>query len=95
MRLIIEYQVGDGCTFSGTDTVPVEYESAEAFAVDFEKAVRDSRGSNNRGDFIFANREWNDDHHGYQDSGKWTYWGPTILTVDEWFELHNHRGGGR
>jgi hypothetical protein len=39
MRLIIEYDVTDGCTFSCTNTFPLEYESAEQLLVDIEHNV--------------------------------------------------------
>lgn len=92
MRLVIEFTAGDGYTYSCTETVPVEYESAEAFAVDFEKAVQDSYDSpaNNFGEFMFAGHKWRNDNHGYHQSDSpyfWMYDAPNIFTVDEWFEL--------
>lgn len=86
MRLVIEFHIGDGFT----ETVPVEYESAEAFAVDFEKATLDSYNSGaNYGAFWFAGHECWSTNHGYQDNGKFVYDAPTILTVDEWFAARN------
>ena len=83
MRLIIEYTVGDGCTYHCINTEPVEYESPEAFAVDFEKAVKDAVNCH---DFFFAGRAWVPSNHGYYDSNRvWWYTAPDILTVDEWF----------
>ncbi len=90
MRLVIEFHIGDGCTFSCTETFPVEYESAEAFAVDFEKATLDSYNSGApNGAFWFAGHEWVTENHGYQDNGKFVYDAPDILTVDEWFAARN------
>lgn len=43
MRLVIQFQVGDRYTYSATETVPVIYESAEAFAVDFETFCLDNK----------------------------------------------------
>lgn len=37
--LILLYQIGDGYTFTATDTVPVMAESKEAFMDDFELAM--------------------------------------------------------
>ena len=90
MRLVIEFHIGDGCTFSCTETVPLWYESAEAFAVDFEKATLDSYNSGaNCGDFVFARREWCSNNHGYHANGKFVYDAPDIYTVDEWFAARN------
>jgi len=80
MRLVIEYVSGDGCTYHCTDTVPVEYESAEAFAVDFERAVRQAAQPKIY-EFVFANRTFQTD--AFFLGG--TYYPPEILTVDEWF----------
>ena len=85
MRLIIEYQVSDGCTYSCTVTQPVVYESAEHFAVDFEQFCR-----NTLADCLacfptlpkFAGIEW-DPTDFITDDG---YFGPQIMTVDEYFE---------
>jgi len=40
MRLVVQYSVGDGCSWYAEITVPVVYESAEAFLVDFEEIVK-------------------------------------------------------
>lgn len=86
MRLVIVYHMGDGCTYSCTETVPVEYESAEAFAVDFEKVAMDTYNTGaNYGAFMFAGHEWYTENHAYYDNGENVYDAPTILTVDEWF----------
>lgn len=42
-RLVITYQVSDGCTYSCDVVVLVVYDSPEAFIVGFEKACRDAR----------------------------------------------------
>jgi len=90
MRLVIEYVSGDGCTYHCTDTVPVEYESAEAFAVDFEDAVRlaaqrkiilDRPAQPKIYEFVFASCTFQTDAF-FRDG---TYYPPEILTVDEWF----------
>jgi hypothetical protein len=85
MRLVIEYSVGDGYTYSCDVTVPVVYESAEAFAVDFEKFCKDLESSGKvcslYGD-VFAGQEW--DVSSFFEDG--VYYAPRISTVDEWFE---------
>jgi hypothetical protein len=84
MRLVIEYHDGDGCTYSCDVTVPVVYESAEAFAVDFEKFCKDikssGKGNSLYGD-SFAGQKW--DVSGFFEDG--VYYAPRISTVDEWF----------
>lgn len=84
MRLVIEYVVGDGCTYHCTNTTPIEYESAEAFAVEFEEACRVNL-LNTRWplqNFTFAGKEW-DVSDFYFDG---IYIAPEIFTVDEWFK---------
>jgi hypothetical protein len=86
MRLVIEYNVGDGYTWSATNTVPVEYESAEAFFVEFEEACKEARVQAKQTrcrwvEFTFAGREWDADNFFEED----VYYPPEILTVDEWF----------
>jgi len=90
MRLVIVYQMGDGYTYSCRNTVPVEYESAEAFAVEFEKAAKDSyKTGANYGNFMFAGHKWSSQNHAYYDNGKDVYDEPTVLTVDEWFDRNS------
>ena len=83
MRLVIEYHDGDGCTYSCNVTVPVLYESAEAFAVDFEKFCMDIKSSGKYSLYgnSFAGQEW-DASFFFEDE---VYFPPNIYTVDEWF----------
>ena len=39
MRLVVQFQIGDGCTYSCTETIAVVYDSAEQLLVDLEDAV--------------------------------------------------------
>ena len=92
MRLVIEYTVGNGCSWSADNTVPVEYESAEAFAVEFEEACKEARvqAKQSNGhwlEFTFAGREWDADCFFLDD----VYCPPEVLTVDEWFS-RPHQG---
>jgi hypothetical protein len=91
MQLVIEHGAGDGCTWWCTCTIPVIYESAEAFAVDFEAFClqnRDVRGYSNP---KFAGHTWDmeDFFPCNQDSERGEYTAPEIYTVDEWFAHHN------
>jgi hypothetical protein len=78
MRLVIEHTVGDGCSWHAINTIPVEYESAEAFAVEFEEACEQARA---RLEFTFAGKVWGADNF-FEDG---VYYPPEVLTVDEWF----------
>lgn len=81
MRLVVEYAIGDGYTYSAMRTVPVEYESAEAFFVEFEEACQEAMKKEWRNGFMFAGKEW--DATDFFSEGD--YYPPQILTVDEWF----------
>jgi hypothetical protein len=83
VRLIIEWEDTDGATYSCRRSVPVSYDSAEAFAVDFEAACKANQQTRRPGIDTFK--------FGGQD-----FWGPmffedgefvmpSINTVDEWF----------
>lgn len=81
MRLVIETTVGDGYTWHAIVTVPVEYESPEAFSVDFEEACLQNK--NNHMPFHFAGKDWNAQNFIFEGE----YYAPEIFTVDEWFDL--------
>jgi hypothetical protein len=91
-RFVIEYTVSDECTYSCTVTLPIEYKSAEDLIVDFEAAATKAMNLNyfdrefvlggitfNAGDFF------EQDVSSGSEQPKSTYFGPTILTIDEWF----------
>ena len=82
MRLIIQYDVGDGYTWSGTETIPVAYESGEAFIVDFEEFVKDKVAKKDVFNLCkFAGRDWDITDFNTGDSFYW----PQVYTVDEFF----------
>jgi hypothetical protein len=82
MRLIVEYHVGDGCTFECDTTVPVVYESAEAFLVHFEEICHARIHMNWREHhFTLGGQEFNADFFFFE--GK--FQAPDIMTVDEFF----------
>ena len=85
MRLIIQYDVGDGYTWSGTETIPVAYESGEAFIVEFEDFVKDKVGKDDMLNLQkFAGIEWDITDFYNARSGGGYYW-PRVYTVDEFF----------
>lgn len=82
-RLIVEWTDSDGCTYSCTNTLPVLYESAEAFAVEFEawckinaSAVPVRRAS------TFAGQDF-EAYHFFEEG---VYSPPRVYTVEEWFQ---------
>lgn len=93
MRLVIKWNHGDGCTYSCDETEPVEFESAEAFIVGFEDALKAAHKAG-KGEFQFAGRDWWEDQFYYRKEDRnGRYLGkemslPRVLTVDEWFEQY-------
>lgn len=86
MRLIIEYNVGDGYTWSGTITIPVVYESAERFIVDFEAFCKENHKYNpNKPITKFAGHEFDVSDFFYGEEID-TFSAPQIYTVDEYFK---------
>lgn len=94
MRLVIKWSHGDGYTYSCDETEPVEFESAEAFIVGFEEALKAAH-EGRKNEFQFAGRDWSEDHFYYRtEDRKGNYTGkamslPEVLTVDEWFERYS------
>lgn len=82
MRLIVEYEVTDGFTYHCTNTVPVVYESAEAFLVDFELSLKGLKGNHEITGYItLGNQEF--DSGDFVEDGM--YYPPNVYTLDEWF----------
>jgi hypothetical protein len=80
MRLVIQYNNTDGHTFHLTETVPIEYESAEKFLIDFEeqhKSCYSAKGFLVKYTFHLAG--WEFEPSLFEDEL------PTVLTVDEWY----------
>lgn len=99
MRLIMQYQDSDDCTYSCTVTLPFIYESAEAALEDFStvlnatvKAWNDYRNDNSvgftvpkcDGYFTFAGHEFTIGDF-ISNGGKSVYL-PEIYTIDEYFK---------
>lgn len=93
MKLVIVAHYGDGCTWSCTETLPVEYESEEAFAVDFEEAMKKARAnkvSYSMWDLEFAGQRWDVSQFFYTPykSKEEVYNPPEIYTLEDWWEKH-------
>jgi hypothetical protein len=80
-RLIIEYNVSDGCTYNCTNTVPVLYESGEAFLVDFEAWCKQHKDGNGSNADKFAGQEFSP----YNFFEHEVFYAPNVYTVEEWF----------
>jgi hypothetical protein len=80
MRLVLTYVQGDGYTYSCDVALPVDYESGEALLVDFEAEARDAY-QRQVAYFAVAGRQFSTQN--FFDQG--SYYGPEVLTVDEWF----------
>lgn len=102
-KLVIVYGVGDDCTWSAEITAPLEYESAEAFLVDFstwaEKACADAKINQTypRGEFAVGVHTFDIADFSYKktkeswDKSKgddWVVYLPEIHELDEWFEKY-------
>lgn len=83
-RLILEYQSGDDCTWSATNTLAVEYASAEALAVDFEAAIKAAHAEK-KSSCLIAGHTLNPSYFFYQDQDSSVYVDPFIGTFEEWF----------
>lgn len=82
MRLVVITNYSDDCTYSFDETVPVEYESPEAFLVDFEKACYNNKDKSfTQRQFILGNGRF--DASDYFEGNEFNP--PTILTLDEWY----------
>lgn len=91
MQLVIEHDAGDRYTWWARCTIAVIYESAEAFAVDFEAFCLQNRDVRGHPDPAFAGHTWDmGDFFPYnEDYEIGEYTAPEIYTVDEWFAHHN------
>jgi hypothetical protein len=81
-RLVVEYNVSDGCTYGYAITLPILYESPEAFLVDFDteltKAYARYAGERT---FNLGGQNFNaDDFRGDNASEI-----PEVMTLSEWF----------
>jgi hypothetical protein len=59
MRLVLEYTVTDDCTYSFTETVPVEYASPEDLIVDLMDAALAALNGPGDGTFKLVGRSFN------------------------------------
>lgn len=77
-RLVMCFTVGDGCTYSCSETIPFKYESSEAALVDFEELIKRSEFES---EVTFAGQTFSPSD--FFENG--VFYGPNIYTIDEWF----------
>ena len=87
MRLVVQYSVGDGCSWYAENTIPVVYDSAEAFLVDFEEIVKPYMDKNSsryyaKREFVLGGQQFDCSDFFFEKQ----YQQPDVMTVDEWFE---------
>lgn len=86
MKLVLAYAAGDGYTWWANVRLPIEYESAEAAAVDFEKLCKDALDAYKSNwasiDFAFCQHKFCASD--FFIDGK--YSAPDFWTIDEWFQ---------
>lgn len=97
-KLVMTFTIGDGCSWSCDETLPIEYESPEALIVDFMEAAWKAHREKTK--FIFAGYEfWLEmfirrTEEPFNGNGKKQmrqiaphYYEdpPTIQTLEEWF----------
>ena len=79
MKLVVRYNVSDGCTFSCDITQPIEYDSAEALIVAFEEAIKEGIQEFEIGKHTFNACDF------ICESGSYSL--PDIYTLEEWFAI--------
>ena len=86
MKLVMCYSIGDGCTFSCDVTLPIEYESAEAAIVEFERLCLEARALKwpDSQEFWFAGHEFEPSPFFWRNTPD-RFDSPDFLTIDEWF----------
>jgi hypothetical protein len=91
-RLVITFWIGDGCTYSSEITVPLEYESPEAFLVNFAdwaaECINQAKVNKTyiQGRFTVGSYEFDVTDHVFRNgSGNWSIDLPEVYTLEEWF----------
>lgn len=88
MRFVMEYSIGDGYTWHGTDIVPFEYESKEQFLYDMMTACLSAV---EKKEYVFnlIGRDFDLLYFGYfknkEKQKGFEFSEPRIQTLEEWF----------
>lgn len=90
-RFVLTISYGNGCSWSATETIPIEYVNKESLWVELNSAIKEAYANKVFGWFKFSNREICVDWFMEVDE-KGRYFLPEypveeheIETVDEWF----------
>lgn len=78
MKIVMMYTQTDGCTYASDCTLPINHESVEAAAYEFEQALSQAE----LGVFEVFNKEFWAAH--FNDEYR-----PEFLTIDEWFDKYS------
>jgi len=104
-KLVVVYQVSDGCTYSSEETVPLEYKSTEELICDFADwtalQIQTAVDSDTYpcGTIWFGNKQFDVQNFVYPiekpkwDKSKGKQYGinlPDIFVLDEWFEKNKN-----
>lgn len=95
-RLVVTVQITDDCTYSCDDVIPFEYESAEAFLVNLETAIKAAVAKVDakkmmwvNGEFVAGGKTFDINSFVYHVAEQKSYFEivlPDVFTLDEWFE---------
>jgi hypothetical protein len=92
-KLVVAFWTGDGCTYSFENTVPLEYESPEAFICNFADwaagciDLAKVKQTYIKGMFKVGSYEFDVTDHVFQtEAGNWSIDLPEVYTLEEWFE---------
>jgi hypothetical protein len=81
MRIVIHDVQTDGCTYSCSINVPLDYESPEAFERDFKSAA-ETAFLEKKFEFSFCGIDWTTAEHCQNDFTC----SPSAYSLDAWFE---------
>lgn len=84
MKLIVEYNETDGCTYNCYNTLPIEYESRNKFHRDFEEYCYNQKKIDFSDDVGFLNTGL----YAGQFFEDGVYYPPIISYLEYWFELN-------
>lgn len=96
-RLVISYQYGDGYSYSGTDTIAIEFESKRKLEDAILDIVQEEIRNRNKEKFSYSfklsDHEFEFDFDNFiQHGNELAEEFPKIQTLDEWFEENKVSG---
>lgn len=88
MKLVAYWTTSNGFTTSNDYVQPFEYESEEAFMVDFENVIR-KNFAECKYDIVFAGVQWDISHFFYHYGQELVTDLPEVLPLEKWFETYH------